>query len=125
MCLHWLRSCAHHSWNSGLGLVCHSVVWMHPFPLSARSLYLLALITFPQSDPGSAIGSPRGWEIPTTRSLYMTLDYKTTQLPRVVHHENRDHLVTKTEEARPKTRHSALSLCDALSPSQEEGGGDN
>lgn len=31
----WPWSWARHSWNTGLQLVCHSVVWMYPFSLSA------------------------------------------------------------------------------------------
>lgn len=36
----WLWSWAHHSWNTGLGLVCHSVVWMHPFPLCLFPVFI-------------------------------------------------------------------------------------
>lgn len=79
----WLRSGAHHSWNAGRGLVCHSVVrCIHS--LSASLSTLISLLHFEQSSAG---GSPRGWERPGTlhkrsAELYPAVRTKTTVEPK-------------------------------------------
>lgn len=88
-----------------------------PFPLCFFPGFLFALISFPQSDRSVAVGSLRGWEIPTASSHCMTRHSKTPELQLSAHRENQDHLVTKLEPARPKT----LSL---LSPLRGGGGED-
>lgn len=75
----------------------------HLLSLSAFSLLLICYIPFPCSDQSAAVGSPRGWEIPTASSHCMTIHDNTPDLQLSAQRENQDHLVTKLRPARPKT----------------------
>lgn len=75
----------------------------HLFSLSAFSLLFIRCIPFPCSDQSTAVGSSRGWEIPSASSHCMTIHDNTRDLQLSAQRENQDHLVSKLRPARPKT----------------------
>lgn len=104
------QSWVYHSWNIGLWLVCHCVVWMQhisiPFLLSPCVL----CSSFPSSDQSAAVGSPRGWEIPTATSHCTALQSTIIHgIFKCLHSENQDHLVTRP--AKSKTLTLFLNPC--------------
>lgn len=74
---------------------------LHP-PLCFFPCFLFTLISFPRSDQSAAVGSPRGWEIPTS-SHGMTMHHHRPELQLSAHRANQDHLVTKLGPAGPRT----------------------
>lgn len=77
-CLDWCwQSWVYHSWNIGLWLVCHCVVWMQHIPIPFLLSPCILCSSFPSSDQSAAVGSPRGWEIPTATSHCAAIHYNT------------------------------------------------
>lgn len=75
----------------------------HLLSLYAFSLLFIHCIPFPCSDQSAAVGSPRGWEIPTASSHCMTIQNNTPDLQLSAQHDNQDHLETKLRLTRPQT----------------------
>lgn len=100
----WLWSGACHSWHCSLTSVS---LWSgcstSPFPLCYFPCFLF--IYFPWSDESRAVGSTRGWEIPTANSHCMTMCYDTPGLRLPVQNGNRDRLDTLGQ---PNTKHWIL-----------------